>query len=98
MYAYRLCEVNYALTETNGHDSGMRRGKGSLWISSDSILIKSGERWLYLPGKHIRGAKMNREKLKLTLKNDSCMELNSKNSYMLNALYHYIEGAICRKE
>ncbi len=95
MYAYRLCEVSYTL---RNDDVDVKRGRGSVWMSPDSILIKTDHRWLYLPGKHISRVKMIRDNLRITMNNDSSIELNSKNVYVLNALYHYIEGAICRTE
>ncbi len=95
MYAYHLCEVNYTLRSDNVE---VKRGKGSVWMSQDSILIKTDNRWLYLPEKQISKAKMIRDNLRILLDNDSSLELKSKNVYILNALYHYIEGAICRTE
>ncbi len=94
MYAYRIGNIKYNLKRHKGVGYW---GDGSLWISSDSILIKENAKWLYIHGKHIQDAKLERESLLLTLINDSSVELNSKNVYILNALYHYIEGAIWKK-
>ncbi len=94
MYAYRVGNIKYNLRGTKGEVCG---GDGSLWISSDSILIKEKSKWLYIQGNHIKGAKIKKEALLLRLVNDSSVELNSKNVYILNALYHYIEGAIWKK-
>ena len=88
MYAYRLCEIDYRLT---GRENEIMSGKGSLWIAPDSILIKS-EKWWYLPSSHINKITMDRDKMSISLKKSMTLEFKTRNSYILNALYHYIEG------
>ncbi len=89
MYAYHLCNVSYRLESDMG---AVKRGAGGLWLAADSILIKSDKKWLYLPRAKIRRAEIVRDNLKLLLADRLKIDITSKNVYMLNALYHYIEG------
>ncbi|NPA75957.1 MAG: hypothetical protein GXO25_07770 [Euryarchaeota archaeon] len=94
MYAYRLCDVNYNLKNRKSNVMG---GRGSLWLSEGAILIKVNGSWIRLPKAHIVGAAMERKILKIFLRNKVSVEVNSKNDYIIHALYHYIEGAVWKK-
>jgi len=89
MYAYHLCNVSYRLENEIG---AVKRGSGGLWLAADSILIKTEKKWLYLPNSKIRCAEIERNNLKLFLTDRLKINITAKNVYMLNALYHYIEG------
>jgi hypothetical protein len=75
----------------------MMRGRGSLWLSADSLLIRVNGSWIKLPKSNIIGAELERKILKIMMRNRVFVEVNSKNDYIINALYHYIEGAIWQK-
>ena len=94
MYAYRLCQVEYDLQDKN---TGLMRGSGSLWLSPDSIFIKTDEKWYYLPGASIQGMDILKDRLVIDLKNRMYIELKTKNVHILRALYNYLEGEIWRK-
>ncbi len=94
MQAYKLCDVDYKLKNMM---ESMMRGSGSLWISTDSLLIKINGKWIKLPKNNIVGAALERKILRIMLRNKVCVEVNSKNDYIINALYHYLEGALWQK-
>ncbi len=94
MYAYKLCQVDYALKDSNAE---IMRGSGSLWLSPDSIFIKTDERWYYLPGSNILNMAIINNMMIIGLKNKIKVELKSKNIYILRALYHYLEGGVWRR-
>ena len=88
MYAYRLCNVDYVLKDT---ENEIMRGSGSLWISPDSIFIKS-KKWWYLPSSRIREILVEKNRMKISLNDFLTIEFMTRNGHILNALYHYIEG------
>ncbi len=94
MHAYRLCDVHYGMKKTNRH---IRGGKGSLWMTGDAILIKKDGTWVRLPTRRITGARMERKILRIFMKDNISVDVNSNNDYIIQALYHYIEGAIWQK-
>ncbi len=88
MYAYHLCDVRYKLRDMRNE---IMQGSGGLWLSPDSILIKSGK-WWYLPSSHIKNISVEKDKMKILLQGYLTLEFTTRNDYILNALYHYIEG------
>ena len=94
MHAYHLCNVNYDLKKKKYE---MLKGKGSLWISHKSLMIKTDKRWINLPNSNITGVSIERKILKILMGNKISVEVNSKNAYIINALYHYIEGKIWQR-
>ncbi len=93
MYAYRVANVKYSIGSAEERCVG---GDGAVWISSDSIFIKDDGKWYYISGRHISDLRVIRQVLKIKLRKGACVEIKSKNVYILNALYHYIEGALWR--
>ncbi len=94
MYAYKLCQVDYTLKDNNAE---LMKGTGSLWLSPDSIFIKTDDRWYYLPSSKILKMFIMNNRMVIGLKNKLNVELTSKNVYILRALYHYLGGEIWRK-
>ncbi len=80
--------MNYKLRDM---DNEIMQGSGSLYLSPDSILIKS-RKWLYLSSSHIESISLEKNKMKISLRGYLSLEFTIRNNYILNALYHYIEG------
>ena len=89
MYAYKLCQIEYDL---QGKNAGLIKGSGTLWLSPDSIFIKTDEKWYYLPGTSIKKMDVVADRMVIDLKNRIRIELRTKNVHVLKALYHYLEG------
>ena len=94
MYAYKLCQIDYDLQNKN---AGLMRGSGSLWLSPDSIFIKTDEKWYYLPAASIRSMDIVNNSMVINLKDKIRIELKTKNIHILRALYHYLEGGLWRR-
>ncbi len=93
MFAYKLCDVEYRFQSM---DREMQTGRGTLWLSPNSILIKS-KKWWYVPCTHIKHMWEERGKIEIHLENDLRVEMVSKNKYVMKALYHFLEGVRCQR-
>lgn len=94
MYAYKLCQIEYNLRDEN---AGLLSGSGSLWLSPDSLFIKTDKKWYYLPEASIRGMNIINNNMIIDLKDRMSVELKTKSVHILRALYHYLEGGPWRK-